>query len=337
MRIHKRQSGFTLVELLVVIAIIGVLVALLLPAIQAAREAARRTQCTNNLKQIGLALQNYHAAKNTFPPGYIWKYGAPEGNEHDPRGNWSWGALIMPYMELSSLYQNLDVNKRTLSENIDIASNLYAMQSLFPMFRCPTDEGPATNTARPFDGISTSGQYLTLSNYIGVNGCDLLRRVPEGPQRAGIFHEDDGTPIKKITDGTSNTLMVGERTWRRVVQGTNKTDDIIAGAATLLGIRGRREWSIYGVADSMGDGSFKINYSGGPATDFTLAQQRSMRAYGSEHVGGAMFALADGSTRFIDESIDADLDAEGVTIQKDPNSVWENLCAREDGNVIGEF
>src|SRR5210317_1060550 len=97
-RSHRRRKAFTLVELLVVIAIIGILVALLLPAVQAAREAARRMSCSNNLKQLSLACQNYHDSYKCFPPGFIWVYGSSE-TEQTRDGNWSWTALALPFME----------------------------------------------------------------------------------------------------------------------------------------------------------------------------------------------------------------------------------------------
>lgn len=182
---RNRSLGFTLVELLVVIAIIGILVALLLPAIQAAREAARRAQCTNNLKQLGVALQNYHDTYGTFPPEFV---GQQTGN-----GNWGANVLIMPFLEQGSLYEQLNPNGGVLPT---LASQpLLANENR--AFRCPSDPGGHTNP-----NVSNYG----TSNYLISESIGNLLAQDKG-QPGGA----KAVRLAQVVDGTSNTFLYGER------------------------------------------------------------------------------------------------------------------------------
>ena len=159
---NRPSRAFTLVELLVVIAIIGVLVALLLPAIQAAREAARRNTCKNNLKQIGLALHNYHSTFGTFPPGYVADN--PNNKSSSELSCWAWGAFILPFIEESPLYAALGVNDRELSDALlDLTPNggLEAAQTPLAAFRCASDEAPGLNDfdSNHSQSTQTGGHY----------------------------------------------------------------------------------------------------------------------------------------------------------------------------------
>src|SRR3954451_24609497 len=161
---HSIKRAFTLVELLVVIAIIGVLVALLLPAIQAAREAARRSQCKNNLKQVGLALHNYESTRRIFPPGFTSSADTVNGAGKGP--GWGWGAYILPYLEESSLFQQID-----FKTNIEANSspNKELRVATLQVSRCPSDsvELPI------FDVTDATGNPITqlaFGNYVGVAG-----------------------------------------------------------------------------------------------------------------------------------------------------------------------
>src|SRR5262245_29434966 len=155
---HSRKSGFTFVELLVVIAIIGVLVALLLPAIQSAREAARRMRCANNLKQLGLALHNYEGAYKKLPPGWIasnglMHTGSDSGTGTDGWGSWGWPAFTLKYMELSGLADTLRVGDIDMRNALDDAVLLAQMQTRIQLFRCPSDVAPLLNDKRPITGF----------------------------------------------------------------------------------------------------------------------------------------------------------------------------------------
>ena len=139
----NRQRGFTLIELLVVIAIIAILIALLLPAVQQAREAARRSTCKNNLKQIGLAMHNYHETFGMFPPGYVEEIlNTNGGHVADNEGHWAWNALLLPYLDQAPLFNQLNVGTVPVSTMLNNATVRGSMQKTLPVFRCPSDTGP---------------------------------------------------------------------------------------------------------------------------------------------------------------------------------------------------
>lgn len=181
------RRGFTLVELLVVIAIIGVLIALLLPAVQAAREAARRSQCTNNLKQIGLGMHNYHDVNNILPPSYNNAHPVNNGEVR-----WGWATYILPFIEQGNLYELLDTaNQGGLTPN---ATN--GLQTELDVFRCPSDPGPALN-----DRFTKSGAKQATSNYV-------ISESVAAYENNGSNYQNK---FASITDGLSNTFMCGER------------------------------------------------------------------------------------------------------------------------------
>lgn len=198
---NLRKKGFTLVELLVVIAIIGVLVALLLPAVQAAREAARRSSCTNNLKQIGLGLHNYHDKLLKLPPGFLIP-----GNGHAAgSGGIAWGFYILPEIEQKNIYDNItSVDDGTRPGNKDSTHG----GAVIDTYICPSDAGPDINNRR---GNYAKSNYLTSRGTTGggTNGC---------------FHQNSDTRFRDITDGTANTFFAGERAYGN--QGTTPNASI---------------------------------------------------------------------------------------------------------------
>jgi len=200
MLISKRHAprGFTLIELLVVIAIIAILISLLLPAVQQAREAARRTQCKNNLKQLGLALHNYHDIHNVFPSGYTARgvvSSDPAAVETGP--GFAWGTMLLPMMDQGNLYESLDFSL----DAVDPA-NLAAADYVLEMFLCPTDPAPRKFTL-------PSGTELPASNYVGIFGYGNVSMAPG--TGTGIFYRNSSTRFRDVTDGTSNTICIGER------------------------------------------------------------------------------------------------------------------------------
>ncbi len=215
-----RRSGFTLVELLVVIAIIGILVSLLLPAVQAAREAARRTQCTNNLKQLGLALQQYHDTHRVLPPAWTFTNALPADRNAHPY--WGWGTMILPFIEQVTLHSTLNPGPVQLEDAIVTPALATALQTPVAAYRCPSDNAPSLNTRRLL-----AGQPMSTSNYVGANsssvsfnGNDISNRDNEIGLlnrsqliQAGVFVENVGVRFADILDGTSNTIAVGERRW----------------------------------------------------------------------------------------------------------------------------
>jgi prepilin-type N-terminal cleavage/methylation domain-containing protein/prepilin-type processing-associated H-X9-DG protein len=200
--VTKRQDrGFTLIELLVVISIIALLIALLLPAVQAAREAARRAQCVNNLKQVGLALQNYHGALQTFPPGYVSNFDAG-GNDTGP--GWGWAGMLLPQMEQKPLYDSINFNLP-----IEAPSNQTSRLVLVGGFLCPSDSVQPSwlATARDASGVATQSLcQVATSNYVAMFGTS-----DPGIDGDGIFFRNGNVGIRDITDGTSQTIAAGER------------------------------------------------------------------------------------------------------------------------------
>jgi prepilin-type N-terminal cleavage/methylation domain-containing protein/prepilin-type processing-associated H-X9-DG protein len=241
MRNTFRRSAFTLVELLVVIAIIGVLVGLLLPAVQKVRETAARTQCKNNLKQIGLALHNYHSRSGSFPPGYVSSVG--NGGPNDDLGpGWGWAAFLLPDLEQDALYKQIDFKK-----DITDPANAQARMTLVKIFRCPSDadaletftvdklNDPTPGYTTPLTDVNGNPVDVAHSNYVGIFGNPEITVDPgyllyTQPDRAsnhwGVFWRNSATRVTDIADGSSNTLCVGERshnlayaTWAGAVTG----------------------------------------------------------------------------------------------------------------------
>jgi type II secretory pathway pseudopilin PulG len=208
------------VELLVVIAIIGILVALLLPAVQAAREAARRMSCGNNMKQIGIALHNYHDTYKTFPPDAIW-WGGNRKNTQPGQAmiatnnagvtggqrNYTWICLILPFMEQQPLYDQIDFNVPGLRQ--DIGDNTELQSIVLTAFLCPSDP---TYSENPQAGDANSPQGFGYTSYAGNAGWDRHRRWLNDQRRAGVFTLLDPVKLSDIKDGTSNTIAVGEVT-----------------------------------------------------------------------------------------------------------------------------
>ena len=208
---HKvlcRRPGFTLIELLVVIAIIAVLIALLLPAVQQAREAARRTQCRNNLKQFGLAIHNYHDNFNLVPPGWI----GVTGNQPDVSGinGWSWASRLLPQLDQSALYNQINFNLQ-----VGNASNATARATTVNVFECPSDlvvkkwTIPAAGTTNPLADVA-GASYAGVFGKDEVDFCNgLAAGVPCTSN--GMFFLNSNVRFADVTDGLSTTLLVGER------------------------------------------------------------------------------------------------------------------------------
>lgn len=332
----SKRRGFTLVELLVVIAIIGILIALLLPAVQAAREAARRSQCSNNLKQIGLALHNYHDTYKTLPPGWL----TPDGMGGDSRYSWGWSASILDFMEQGALQDACGYGEINIHSAAANSTLLAVLQTPIASYRCPSDVAPATN-----NWLAIRSQRMTTSNYVGAHDSDYWHKNGRSEQ-GGIFYENEGTSFRDIKDGTSNTAMVGERKWS--FQDVNG-DTLISAAAHAFGnVPGHADDWRWGYQVALG--VYSMNLHGTDQSGKIYSGEVSMRganAFSSEHPGGAQFCLADGSVRFISETIDGHFNNQGV--QTDPNgdrtralrevvdTTWERLIAKADGDPLGEL
>jgi prepilin-type N-terminal cleavage/methylation domain-containing protein/prepilin-type processing-associated H-X9-DG protein len=226
------RRGFTLIELLVVIAIIGVLIGLLLPAVQKVREAAARMSCTNNLKQIGLALHSYHDTLKTFPPGYVDGNTDPNSTpDNDVGPGWGWAAFLLPYLEQQNVY-----NQINFSQAIGTGSNTAISQLPLKVYQCPSDAYLQNFTVWPTSIVVAHSSYVGCNgweecfNGAGGNpqpgpGADGLSGL-YGPAGRGLFYRNSSTRIAEVTDGLSNTIFVGERsgdhapaTWTGAVPG----------------------------------------------------------------------------------------------------------------------
>ncbi len=256
---RTRSSGFTLVELLVAIAIIGVLTALLMPAVQSARSSARRMICQNQLRQMGLALHTYHDSHGCFPPGSFVM-----GPSFPIQSGWGWGAMILPSIEQGPLYAQIHFGQGTA-----VGSNLAVIGTPISFWRCPSDFG-----LESIEGIPVSHPPFELAsgNYCGSEG---------------ILDNMSHVRIAQITDGTSKTLMLGER---MVQPGTNGSLPFTSAWCGQVAFQDGYEYR--SVPHLMPSPFHPLN---GSATD--------PQCFSSRHQGGANFVLGDGSTRFLNDSI----------------------------------
>ena len=335
-----RKRGFTLIELLVVIAIIAILIALLLPAVQQAREAARRSACKNNLKQLGLALHNYHDTHRTFPPGWVYQEECPTGTEED-WGNWAWGAYLLPFIDQAGLYNAIQIDTgNSLAEALNNASVQNALLNPLPAFRCPSDVGnDMCDGDRRVKDTAGGWHYMPRSNYIAANSSGRIAQDDGNPYGGanGCFYKNSRVRMKDIVDGTSNTIVFGERVTE--LEKPNNLGVYDCKGANSIGIRMVSQananypdrltwWNNWGQSGIFFGGDIQINGDGNPSPAGT--NNHCGRALNSMHEGGAHVCLADGSVHFISENIDH---RPGATI----DSVYEYLLARKDRKVIGEW
>jgi len=318
----RSRRAFTLVELLVVIAIIATLIGLLLPAVQSAREAARRSACQNNLRQMGLALLVRHDASKRFPGGFLRNPDYAVSTFSGP--GWGWGTMILPQIEESSLFSQLSHDTRDLSSDPGIVT---LAQTRVPVFRCPSCPAPSSlNEALP--GNATAPAFA-LSNYKGVFGdrnTQFNYTDDDCPFFAGscidggngMFSPGDGVRLRQVTDGTSKTALVGE-----VPYGVNGAR---TSTGSLISYRGA-VWA--GVISKSAESNVATHQTlrgveaNGSASNTYRINGTNSNAFGSHHIAGAGFVLTDGSVRFLPESID------GVVLNR--------LAARNDGEPVGDY
>jgi len=319
MRLTLRvRPAFTLVELLVVIAIIGILVALLLPAVQAAREAARRTQCNNNLKQQGLALQNYHDIYNTFPPALIGS--GRWNNPANPVKNTTGWVMLLPQLEQAPMYDNYNSNTcSSVSSPYGLpvmgltgpgsgndATNMPIYSQRLKVLECPSSPSIGENMTR---NVNTPSDFYSMNNakranYLFATGVFTDYDAPysnyNSDIRQGAFGNNGAATLAAITDGTSNSIAIGEAVGGRMKTATvygpwglNGTHTcchgrVVSGSTTTITFTATdaRDWGI-----------------NGPWAGNTLKQTYAW-VFNSLHPGGAQFAFADGSVRYISQTVD---------------------------------
>jgi len=284
-----------------VISIIAMLIGLLLPAIQSAREAARRISCQNHLHQLGVALHGFLSTHEYFPPGYS----GTAANYWYP--HWSWSSYVLPYLEEGSVYNALGVESQQFGGGAMLALATPVTQQSRPLFTCPSDLGNVLNDQKDFHG---------KSNYRGVMGNITLLSsdFPTAMSENGVIFLNSNMSTARITDGTSQTLIVGEC----ILSDTNPSHN----GAIWAGMHG----SIPN-ADPTSTGDETIMYSD---TMWWINSDPNwcinglgLQAFSSNHPGGASFCFADGSIHFLQTTID------GTTL--------ENLAARNDGMTVGDY
>jgi prepilin-type N-terminal cleavage/methylation domain-containing protein len=329
----RSRRGFTLIELLVVIAIIAILIALLLPAVQQAREAARRTQCRNNLHNIGLAFHNYHDVYGRFPPPYVLDQTNKPFNAH------SWGTYLLPYLDQAPLYNQFNFNDAFFSPFPalgHVTNHTKLIQTPLTVFNCPSTPGrpkindfllPGAAVGLPLDvpWKCSSSDYRSVNGILGVwYNVYYQPAVGTMASREGILAQPNMcTRIADVRDGTSNTLIVAE--WaglNDVYQGSR----LVSSAQPTIASAGAGGsggcWADVINGESWLSGSlYDGTGSTGPCLiNCTNADTRNVYSF---HEGGVFVLLADGSVRFISENLST------ITFAR--------LVAKGDGSPVGEF
>ncbi|KAA0136972.1 DUF1559 domain-containing protein [Gimesia chilikensis] len=323
-----RKSGFTLIELLVVIAIIAILIALLLPAVQQAREAARRSQCKNNLKQMGLALHNYHDVYLKFPIGSR----APNDGPHN------WRFALLPYMDQANIYE---LAKNSPTSDVDFWEGgggsyngdtlLFKDKVITSIYMCPSSSDPAISYA---NGEPQQGSQS--HQYVGIMGA-----YPDPAARTNVSYEtqynsfatntgclliNECKGMRDVTDGSSNTIIIAEQSRISASNPVLKRSDYTSGWAGTSYAGTVSQWIASGAGQHrFGTGVTSVFHSPNPKS--TGAEANAQWDWNtpltSYHTGGVHVLLCDGATRFLSDNADL------LLIQK--------LCVRDDGQTIGEW
>ncbi len=322
MKLAARRA-FTLIELLVVIAIIAVLVSLLLPAVQQAREAARRTQCKNNLKQIGIALHNYHDTHRVFPPGWVPIHQPPShpADRSSLASGWAWSVLLLPMLDQAPLYDALRVGSNPTPPPPAAQDPVAGIHDiLLPAYLCPSDSSPDT-TDWGGGHYNTGDTGYRKSNYAGCQGTNaghnLLTSWNSSARIRGTFGPASSVSLRDMLDGSSNATVVGETGGPR--PNTSGGWEYVAPASCWM--RGHDFSSTS--SPSLFASAFSVTRLQDRLSAYMNHPFQPWATFASSHEGGAHFLLGDGSVRFISENINAQL--------------YQNLGSIADGQVIGEF
>ena len=277
---ERKKAGFTLVELLVVISIIGILIGMLLPAVQSAREAARRLHCQNNLRQHGIALSSYHDQYRRFPAGFVWP------------NKTMWSGQLLPYLEQVPLHDTLNFGLPWTEP-----PNSTACATYLQVFRCPSSSAPNHLNAQGIDD-------RVPSNYLGCSSGTVARESGPPPRVGafnsdGIFYVNSGVTIAEVRDGTSNTVAIGEAVFRFEHSGVDHS-----GVSQFIDhwYIGTPEGAGNEISEGMGSTAAPVNAH----RDRTLFVDERELGFGSWHPGGVQVVFVDGHVEFIPDSIDRD-------------------------------
>lgn len=309
-----RRFGFTLIELLVVIAIIAVLIALLLPAVQQARESARRTQCRNNMKQIGLALHNYESTMTCFPLGSFAPWNTVP----------NWRLQLFPYIDQAPLFSLMDFTQ-SIAGNVTNSNTNYLSSLKIQGYICPS------SNLDPCANIVNNPRNIQIPMYVGISGAtpDVAGRTIGSSSNYGGFYTSNGmllhnkiTRIRDATDGTTNVIIVAEQSGR---VGITDMRSGYYGGYTGTTFSGEVSASVPNGADSWSTGLTGVQYrinaptmAGGSDNPWD-----ANTVVNSFHAGGIHVLMTDGSVRFISDNIDF--------------TTFRNLCSRDDGVPVGDF
>jgi prepilin-type N-terminal cleavage/methylation domain-containing protein/prepilin-type processing-associated H-X9-DG protein len=318
-----KRRGFTLIELLVVISIIGVLIALLLPAVQAVREAARRSQCVNNLKQMGLALQNYHDAIGSFPMSYAARSAFVNGAT-DTAPGWGWGTMILAQLEQEPLFSAVNFGLP-----VEGPQNSTVIRSILATYLCPSDPNPGA----PFAVTDASGNSIAMTGptsyaaCVGNDAADSTTGLNNDGLGNGVMFRNSRVRLADIIDGSSQTITVGERAWSinsGPWAGVVTNGVIRRGPANLCPKTG----ALYYLAATLVQAHCNVMNTD---TD----PDGGLDDFSSRHPGGANFVFADGSVHFLKSVLrNSGQTSTGATIYSPASLVLQALGTRAGREVV---